>query len=645
MMFPIQTNPTGLPLPFLSPALGEHMVMQRDRPNAFWGWTKPGERVTVTVEKKKASAVSGTDGKWLVRIDPPKVGGPYKVSIDASQHVELDDVLVGDVWLCTGQSNMEFGLSQENGGAAEVSAANDPNLRLFIAPHRTAFAPQPLNSGGTWKVCTPESVAQEGWGGFSAVGYHFGKALRREVGVPIGLVEDCWGGTNAESWMDRESASRLGDFAPALAAVDRQIADRGASYATQVANWFAANDPGSKPGSDWSAMDVDPGGWRTVTVPDGFGGLDLDRYDGTAWFRREITLTAAQAAGPATLNLGVVDDYDTTWVNGVKVAGQSQQNAVESHAIPAGTLREGRNVIAVRVLDTAGPGGFTSPADVIGLVLGDGTKVPLAGGWQGRVGVSVRAAPYPLDSEGNPNVPTSLYNGMIAPELPLGIKGAIWYQGENNASRAEQYRRVLPAMIADWRARFGQGDFPFYIASLAAFQPHKDQAGDDEWAELREAQALTASNVKNSGLAITIDVGDAADIHPKEKKTVGERLALIALARDYAKPVAYQGPTYRSLLIKGAEARVAFDHTEGGLVPRGGDLGEFALAGVDRKWHWASARIEGDTVVLTSPDVPHPVAVRYAWQSNPVATLTNGAGLPAVPFRTDHWPMVTAGRK
>ena len=632
-------------LPFVSPALGSHMVLQRDRPNAFWGWSTPGDRVTVTIKDKKATGTAGADGKWFVRLAPPKVGGPYTVHIDGSQHAILDDVLVGDVWLCTGQSNMEFGLSLENGGAEAVAAANDPNLRLFMAPHQTAFTPQPTN-GGTWKVCTSETVAQEGWGGFSAVGYHFGKALRREVGVPIGLVEDCWGGTNAESWMDREAVAKLGDFASALSMVDRALAGGGTPYAKLVDDWFAANDPGSKPGSDWSAPDLDTAAWKAVTVPDGFGGLDLGGFDGTAWFRKEITLTEAQAIGAARIDLGVVDDYDTTWVNGTKVGGVGPQNAAESHPIPAGTLHAGRNVVVVRVLDTGGGGGFTSPADAMALVLADGTRLPLAGEWQGRAGAALNVGtPFPANVEGNPNVPTSLYNGMIAPELPLGVKGAIWYQGENNAGRAVQYRRVLPAMIADWRTRFGQGDFPFYIVSLAAFQPHKDQPGDDAWAELREAQALTAKDVPNSGLAMAIDVGDAADIHPKEKKTVGERLALLALHRTYGKAVADQGPTYRSVTFKGNVARVAFDHTEGGLVPRGGPLGEFALAGADRKWHWADAKIEADAVVLTSPEVPNPVAVRYAWQSNPAATLTNGVGLPAIPFRTDDWPEITRDSK
>ena len=642
MLFTLQTPP---PLPFLSPALGSHMVMQRDRPNAFWGWTTPGQKVTVSVANKKASGTADATGKWLVRIDPPKVGGPYRVTIDGDHRVLLEDVLVGDVWLCTGQSNMEMGLTAVQGGAEAVAGADDPKLRLFTVGKATALTPQ-STLVGNWKVCTPASVAEGGWGGFSAVGYFFGKALRRETGIPIGLVADNWGGTNAESWMSREAAGRLKDFDPALAAGDASLVGGGRAYAERVADWYAANDPGSKPGANWESIDLDPAGWKSVPIPDGFDGLGLGGFDGTAWFRKEITLTEAQAAGAATLDLGVVDDYDKAWVNGVLVGAASVQNAAQTHPIPAGTLRAGRNVIAVRILDTGGGGGFTSPAEALALNLADGTKLPLAGEWQGRAGAALSAGGgFPTDLANNPNQPTSLYNGMIAPLVPLAVKGAIWYQGENNAGRAEQYRHVLPAMIADWRNRFGSGDFPFYIVSLAAFMPHKDVPGNDEWAELREAQALTADNVKNSGLALAIDVGDAADIHPKDKKTVGERLALLALARDYEKKVVYQGPTFRSLKVKGVEARVEFDHTDGGLLPRGGPLGEFAIAGEDRQWHWATARIEGDSVILTSPDVPKPVAVRYAWQANPQATLTNGAGLPAVPFRTDDWPMLTAGRK
>jgi sialate O-acetylesterase len=597
------------------------MVLQRGRPNTFWGWTTPGSSVAVSVDGRKASGVAGPDGKWSVRIVPPRVGGPYTVAIDGSQHVELSDVLVGDVWLCTGQSNMEFGLTLENGGAEEVAAANDPNLRLFIAPHQTTLEPMKVN-GGTWKVCTPETVAQEGWGGFSAVGYHFGKALRREVGVPIGLVEVVWGGTNAESWASREGLRPLGDFDAAFQQIDA------------AKNVKAEDDQGEALG--WQKPEFDASGWKSVRVPDGFSGLGLDNFDGTAWFRKEVTLTEDQAAGTATISLGAIDDNDTTWINGVQVGAIQSYNTPRNYSIPAGTLHAGRNVITVRVVDTGAFGGFSGPADVLTLTLRDGSKLPLAGDWLGKQGAGL-----PLNG---PNVPTSLSNGMIEPEVPLAIKGAIWYQGENNAGRAYQYRRILPTMIADWRRRFGQGDFPFYIVSLASYMPQRSTPGDDEWAELREAQAMTARNVRNSGLALAIDVGDAADIHPKEKETVGERLARIALAKDYGKRIEYSGPTFKSLTIQGHEAVVKFDHADG-LVTRGALPGEFSVAGPDRQWHWAMARIEGDTVVVSSPNVPKPVAVRYAWQSNPTANLYNKAGLPAVPFRTDDWPGRTFGRK
>lgn len=609
-------------LPFLSPALGSHMVLQRNRPNVFWGWTTPGTKVSVTIANKKATGTANRDGKWTVRFDPPKAGGPYVVSVDGDQHVQLDDVLVGDVWLCTGQSNMEMGITMVNGAEEAIAAANDPNLRLYIAPRQATLDVQKANPG-TWKVSTPTTVTQDGWGGFSAVGYHFGKALRREVGVPIGLVEVVWGGTNAESWVSREALRPLKDFDPAFAQIDEALTKK------------PEEDTGEALG--YAKPEFDASAWKSVSPLALYHELGLDAWDGTVWVRKSFDLTAEQAAGGATLSLPAIDDVDATWINGTWVGGLNGPGTPRVYPVAPGVLKAGRNVLAIRILDTGGYGGFSGTAESMNLALADGTKLPLAEGWSAKQGAAL-----PLSGA---NVPTSLFNGMIAPELPLAIKGAIWYQGENNAGRAVQYRRILPALIADWRDRFGSGDFPFYIVSLAAFQPHKDVPGDDEWAELREAQAMTAKNVKNSGLALAIDVGDAQDIHPKEKKTVGERLALLALARTYGKSVVDEGPTYKSLAIKGSEARVTFDHTEGGLLPRGGPLGEFAIAGADRKWSWAEARIEGDTVVLSSPNVPKPVAVRYAWQANPTATLTNGAGLPAVPFRTDDWPELTAGRK
>jgi len=299
-------------------------------------------------------------------------------------------------------------------------------------------------------------------------------------------------------------------------------------------------------------------------------------------------------------------------------------------------LKPGTNVVTERVFKTKADGGFQSKPEQLKLVLGDKTEIPLAGEWKGKLSVDARSPhPLPVGFENWPTMPAVLHNGMIAPVAPFGISGAIWYQGEANASRARQYRTLLPTMIADWRRAFGQGDFPFYIVSLAAFMQHRDKPGDDGWAELREAQAFTARTVINSGLAVAIDVGDANDIHPKDKKEVGERLALCALANHYGRQVVANGPSFASLEKVPGALKLHFKNTDGGLVVKGEKLGEFSVAGEDRKWFWAEAKIEGDCVVVSSPQVVEPTAARYAWQGNPVATLFNGAGLPAVPFRTD----------
>jgi sialate O-acetylesterase len=347
----------------------------------------------------------------------------------------------------------------------------------------------------------------------------------------------------------------------------------------------------------------------------------------------------------ATLSLGDIHQDDWVWVNG-KLVGNGGGQYPRIYQLWPGSLRPGKNEIAIRVLSPDEKGGFVSPAATMYLDLSNDHRVALDGLWRAKLGFAIaKDTAKPHDTNPNPSVPTTLYNGMIAPIAPLAVRGAIWYQGETNSGRGEQYQRLLPALIADWRRMFGGQEIPFYIVSLAAFQPRKSEPGDDFWAELREAQAMTAKNVKRSGLAISIDVGDAADVHPRDKTTVGHRLALNALALEYGVEAPYSGPVYRSLEIEGSSIRVHFDHTDGGLTSKGAKLEEFSVAGADRKWHWAEARIEGDTVVVSSPEVAKPVAVRYAWQSNPAATFYNGAGLPAVPFRTDRWKLLSAGQK
>ncbi len=631
------------PLPFLSPVFGDNMVLQRDRPNTFWGWSEPGREVRVEIAGVTATAVAGADGRWQVAIRPPPAGGPYSVRIDGPRHVELHEVLVGDVWLCGGQSNMELGIGRARNGADEIKAADHPEIRLFKVPSQVSYSTAPVVPG-TWKICSPATVAEGGNGGFSAVAYFFARRMQAELHVPIGLIQDAIGGTPAECWMNPDTLRGMKPFDAALAEIERLRQQGGPEYGNFVMHWYDEYDVGLK-GTTWAAPGFDDGGWKPVQIPGGFRELGVPDTPAVAWFRREITLPEPLPAGQARLYLGVVEKMDTAYINGRWVGASSWVENPRVYPIGADVLRPGRNAVALRVFKVLPNGGLESPADTLRLVLGDGTVIPLAGAWKGALSVDSRPPhPMPLGFENYPTMPSVLYRGMIAPLAPLAIRGALWYQGEANAERAFQYRTLLPALIADWRRAFGQDDLPFYIVSLPAFMHRRAEPGDDTWAELREAQALTVRSVPHTGLAVTIDTGDPDNIHPIDKQVVGERLALCALRGAFGRNVCSEGPTFASVERLPGALRIHFGHVDGGLVARGGKPAEFAIAGADRKWHWADARLDGDTVVVSSPQVPEPAAARYAWQGNPEATLFNGAGLPAVPFRTDDWPETTERR-
>lgn len=633
------------PLPFVSPMFGDNMVLQRGKPIRFWGWAKAGESVRVELAGHAATAVAGADGRWQAEVAAPAPGGPYTVKITGpDQNVVLHEVLVGDVWLCGGQSNMELGLGRARNGAEEIKAAEHPEIRLFMVQKHVAYSPAAVPQG-SWKICLPQTVASNGWDGFSAVGYFFGRKLQEELHVPIGLIEDCWGGTPAESWMSPETLHQLKDFDAPMAEIEKLRARGGSESGSFLMNWLDEYDAGLL-NTNWAAVDLDDSGWKPIQIPGGFAELGVADVPSLCWFRKEFTLPDPLPAGQATLCLGSVEKMDTSYLNGQWVGASSWVENPRKYVINSGVLKPGRNILAVRVFKLKPQGGFLGKPDELRLILGDKTEIPLAGEWKGALSVDARPPhPLPLTFENYPTMPMVLYAGMIQPVAPLSIRGAIWYQGEANAERAHQYRTLLPAMIGDWRAVFHQGDFPFYIVSLPAFMHRRDQPGNDSWAELREAQALTAQKVKHSGLAVTIDTGDADNIHPIDKQVVGERLALCALANEYGKKIPYAGPTFASVTYLPGALKLRFNHAEGGLVVKGDKPGEFSVAGQDRQWHWAEARVEGDSVVVSSSAVPDPQAARYAWQANPMATLFNGAGLPAVPFRTDDWPGVTDNHK
>jgi sialate O-acetylesterase len=627
--------------PFLSPVFTDNMVLQRDQKDAIWGWSKPGEKVTVSIAGQSAETSAGADGKWTVMLPPQKAGGPHTLTVKGPETVTLNNILFGDVWICSGQSNMEWVVANSNNAQAEIAAADFPEIRSITLPHVAAAQPQNTFSSDGWQVCSPKTA-----GGFTAVGYFFGRKLHQDLKVPIGLIHTSWGGTIAEAWISKEALEPLHDFNQAMADLERQSKPT-AGNPDSHAEWFATNDPGSAGG--WADEKFADGAWATINQPCQWSGsniADLMNFDGVVWFRRSLDLPADAAGKEAVLDLGAIDDEDTVWVNGKQIGATEGFQKLRSYTVPAGLLKQGENSIAVRVLDLNGDGGFTGPAGQMKLVIPTLTPLLLDGAWRYKVGADLtKTTAYPKRLGSNPNIPTVLYNAMIAPLVPYGIKGAIWYQGESNAGRAIQYRKVLPALIGDWRARFTQSDFPFYIVQLANFTPRLPQPGESEWAELREAQALTAKNVPNSGLAVAIDIGEAGDIHPRNKQDVGTRLALEALAKTYKKDIVSSGPDYREAKTEGNAIRLSFDHVGGGLEARGGALKGFAIAGADKKFVWADAKIDGATLVVSSPEVSAPVAVRYAWAHNPEATLFNKEGLPAIPFRTDDWPGITEGRK
>ncbi|MBV8630890.1 MAG: hypothetical protein JOZ83_08210 [Silvibacterium sp.] len=630
---PAPENPTK-PLPFVSPMFGDNMVLQRGKANTIWGWSDPGDTVRVQIGDSTASAVAGTDHRWQVKIQPPAPGGPYTLRITGHQTAELHNLLVGDVWLCGGQSNMGLPLRFARNGEQEVKTANYPQIRFFIVAAHPAYHHTDLVEGN-WEVVSPDTA-----NGISAVAYYFARRLQQDIHVPIGLVVDALGGTPAESWTSASALRPLSDFDVPLAELDRLTAEGAPEYGNYVMHWYDQYDTGLK--EKWFEPDLDDSAWKSVNIPGGFAELGVPDTPAVAWFRKVITLPDPLPPRRALIFLGSIERMDTVYINGTSVGASAWVENPRVYFVPDGVLKPGRNLIAIRVFKTKPDGGFLAKPEDLHVTLGDHTTIPLAGQWKAKLSVDARPPhPLPLAYENWPVMPSVLYQGMLAPIAPLAFTGAIWYQGEQNSERGYQYRRILPVMIADWRRLFGQGDFPFYIVSLPAFKHRSPSPIDDAWAEIRESQALSAASVPNSCLAVTIDTGDPDNIHPKDKQQVGDRLAFCALAKYYGEKIAYAGPTLQSVERLPGSIRLHFAHIDGGLVVKGDKLEEFSIAGDDRKWYWADARIEGDSIIVSSPSVPNPKEVRYAWQSNPAATLFNGAGLPAAPFRTDNWPGLT----
>jgi sialate O-acetylesterase len=640
--FTLMGNASELdPKPLLHPLFTNHAVLQREVKVPVWGWTEPGSIVTVSFAGQKISATAGADGKWLAYFDPMPASAKGRIltvkSSGSKQKTEISDILVGDVWICSGQSNMEMGIGACN-VPDEIAAANFPQIRLLNVPKKIAYTPESTLEC-SWLPCSPASLAIGPWAGFSAVGYFFGREIHRNLNIPVGLIVTCWGGTVCEAWTSGEALAPLSDFASGIEQVQEVVAATGPDkLGTVMDKWYQANDPGTS--KAWFKPETDVSAWKTATMPANWNACGIPGYEGVVWVQHTFDLPATWTGKEVTLTFGTIGDCDVTWVNGIAIGRTDYFDQPRIYKVPASVLKTGSNVIAMRVVNSGG-GGFFGPADQMKVYpSGDeSSAISLAAQWRVQETAPRLVTGAPL--VGNPNIPSVLFNGMIAPLIPFAIKGAIWYQGESNADRAYQYNPLLQTMIRDWRSNFEVGDFGFHIVSLANYMKTSDEPQESAWAELREAQSMAARAVPNSGIAMAIDIGDARDIHPKNKLEVGRRLALSALANTYGRSIEWSGPWYKSMEIAGSEIRLTFNHAQSGLVAKGDKLTGFAIAGEDRKFVWANAVIDGEAVLVSSPIISRPVAVRYGWADNPVCNLYNKENLPAVPFRTDSWPGVT----
>ncbi len=621
------------------------MVLQRDAPLKIWGWADPGEKVQVTLNGKKAIATADATGKWLAGLPAMKAGGPYEMRLQGKTLVVLKDILLGDVWLCSGQSNMVHQLSVHNVRyAKEIASANYPAIRQFWVPTLPSMvrAKDDLPQG-SWKWANPKDVND-----FSAVAYFFARDIYEKYHIPIGIINSSVGGTPIEAWT---SAEGLKDFA-ALAATIKRNSDTAQNNANRRPPAAGGGAPGPRVERDvdlgtsgavkWYDPAYVPKNWRTITVPGYWEDQGVRNLDGVVWYRKEVIVPAGMTGKAAKLHLGRIVDADVVYVNGKQVGNTTYMYPQRRYPLAADVLKAGKNIIVVRVQNNSGKGGFVP--DKPYYLECDSQRVDIKGDWQYKVGLVNRPPVGRMGGGGGggggvseQNQPTALYNGMIAPFINFTIKGVLWYQGESNTGNAQEYEKLLPALIADWRTKFSNPALPFYYVQLPGFGDYSYLPSESGTALVREGCLKTLS-VPNTGMAVAIDLGEWNDIHPDNKKDVGDRLALIARHFLYGEPkLVYSGPLYQSSEIAGNKIVISFTNIGSGLISIDDEpLSQFAIAGADKRFVWAKAKIDNGKVVVWSDEVPEPKYVRYAWADTPVdPNLYNAEKLPASPFRTD----------
>lgn len=612
--------------------IGDGMVLQRDAQLKIWGWADPGETVRVTFNKKSYNTQAAADGSWEVALPAQKAGGAYTMRING---ITLNDIYVGDVWVCSGQSNMETPLSRlMDLYAGELAAAHNPQIRFIIQPHGyVPEAPQQEITGGQWKAVTPENIQP-----LSGVAYFFAKALFDAYKIPQGIIQSAVGGSPIEAWISEDG---LQPFPKYIHDIRRQVEQgRGGGRAAPQGGQFPRmNIPPDKGAGKWFLTDIDLSEWKPMDLPGYWADKGLGTLNGVFWFRKNIRLPEEWAGREAVLRLGNITNSDSAWINGVFVGNTTYQYPPRIYKVPAGILKAGNNVIAVRVENAYGRGGFVEDKP-FKLVAG-GEDIDLAGKWQYRIGRLNPAFP-PMPAGGGqmsmPSQAAGMYNAMIAPLIKFPVKGILWYQGEANTGRAKEYASLFPALVNDWRSKWNKPDMPFLYVQLPNFMtPDSYPPQESDWAELREVQRKALLQLPNVGMAVAIDAGEWNDIHPLNKKDVGNRLALLARRLAFGeKNIAASGPLYKEARVRGDSLVISFTETGSGLAA-GEPLLGFAISADGKYFVWADAKIEtGSTVVVWSDFIKNPTVVRYAWGDNPVnANLRNSEGLPASPFSTE----------
>lgn len=615
----------------------DSMVLQRDANVNIWGWASPKEKIKISFQNKNFAATTDANGKWKIQLSPMKAGGPYTMEITGKNKITLKEILIGDVWFCSGQSNMVHQLNiHDVTYADEIANANNPEIRHFWIPTLTNLeGPKEDMPSGFWKSAVGEDIRP-----FSAVAYFFAKKNYEKYHVPVGLINASVGGTPIEAWTSEEG---LKEF-PALQATIQKNKDTAyinglnrRAFSGNANRVPQVQDKGLSESPKWFETNYSPKGWRAINIPGYWEDQGIKDLNGVVWYRKEIDIPASMTGKPAKVFLGRIVDADVLYINGKQVGITTYQYPQRRYHVPADLLKAGKNIFVIKVSNNAGKGGFV-PDKPYCTFAGKDT-IDLKGTWEYKVGEVFipRSAGFGAGGISAQNQPSALYNAMVAPIINYSIKGILWYQGESNAGRPEEYAKLQPAQIIDWRNKWKQGDLPFIYAQLPGFMDYNYLPSESNWAQLRESQ-MKALSVPNTAMTVNIDLGEWNDIHPDNKKVVGERMAIAALKIAYGENIVHSGPIYQSATIDGNKITISFNHTGTGLITNDREeLSEFAIAGDDKKFVWAKAKIAGDKIVVWNDEVSNPKYVRYAWADNPVnPNLYNKEGLPASPFRTDN---------